>query len=123
MEKVIKVGDREVAFKATGATLRIYRQMFTRDLLVDIQSLQEAISEAQKKKKPLNASILEIFENVAYVMARQADSSIPSTPDEWLDGFDMLDIYQVLPQIVELWGVNMQTTSESKKKAKQPRDH
>ena len=45
---------------------------------------------------------LEIFENVAYIMAYHADPSIPKTIEEWLDQFEMLYIYQVLPQILEL---------------------
>ena len=46
---------------------------------------------------------LEIFENVAYIMAYHADHSIPGTIDDWLDEFEM---YQVLPEILELWGAN-----------------
>ena len=42
--------------------------------------------------------------NIAYVMAKHADPSIPDTPEEWLDGFNTFSIYQVLPQIIELWG-------------------
>ena len=45
---------------------------------------------------------LEMFENIAYVMAKHADPSIPDTPEEWLDGFNTFSIYQVLPQIIEL---------------------
>ena len=120
MEKMIKVGDREVAFKATGATLRIYRQMFLRDLLIDMQTLEKAMNDL-KKGKPLPSDSLEIFENASYVMAKQADPSVPDTPDEWLDGFDMFSIYEILPQIVALWGVNMTPTSESKKKASRPK--
>ena len=58
---------------------------------------------------------LEIFENVAYIMAFHADPSIPKTIDEWLDQFEMFSIYQVLPEILELWGANMLTDIESKK--------
>lgn len=58
---------------------------------------------------------LEMFENIAYVMARHADSSIPDTPEEWLDGFGTFSIYQVLPQLIELWGLNVQTDVAAKK--------
>jgi hypothetical protein len=30
---------------------------------------------------------LEMFENIAYVMAKHADGSIPDTPEDWLDAF------------------------------------
>ena len=58
---------------------------------------------------------LEIFENVAYIMAFHADPTIPKTIDEWLDQFEMFSIYQVLPEILALWGTNMLTDIESKK--------
>ena len=58
---------------------------------------------------------LEIFENVAYIMAYHADNSIPQDINDWLDQFDMFSIYEVLPQILELWGDNMQTDVTAKK--------
>ena len=58
---------------------------------------------------------LEMFENIAYVMAKHANPSIPDTPEECLDGFNTFSIYQVLPQIIELWGLNTQTEVQAKK--------
>jgi len=40
---------------------------------------------------------------------------LPDTPEEWLDGFNTFSIYQVLPQIIELWGLNTQTDVQAKK--------
>ena len=49
-------------------------------------------------------------------MAKHADpQGVPDTPDEWLDQFGTFSIYQVLPEIIELWGLNVQTQVESKK--------
>jgi hypothetical protein len=58
---------------------------------------------------------LEMFENIAYVMAKHADGSIPDTPEEWLDEFNTFSIYQVLPKIIELWGLNVRSDVEAKK--------
>ena len=58
---------------------------------------------------------LEIFENVAYVMAYHADHSIPGNIDDWLDQFEMFSIYEVLPEILELWGTNLITDVNAKK--------
>ena len=58
---------------------------------------------------------LEIFENVAYIMALHADPTIPGTIDEWLDQFEMFSIYQILPEILELWGSNLFTDVAAKK--------
>ena len=48
----------------------------------------------------------KMIENIAYIMAKHADSSIPDSPEEWLDEFSTFSIYQVLPKIIELWGLS-----------------
>ncbi len=63
----------------------------------------------------LDIDDLEIFENVAYIMAWHADPSIPGTIDEWLEDFEMFSIYEILPEILELWGDNLITQVDVKK--------
>jgi hypothetical protein len=48
-------------------------------------------------------------------MAKHADPDIPDTPEEWLDAFNTFSIYQVLPKIIQLWGLNVKTDVEAKK--------
>ena len=110
MEKVIKIGDKNVTMKATAGTPRRYRMMFRRDLMSDMAHLSKRM-----KKQEFGVPDLEIFENVAYLMAKQAEPQIPDI-DEWFDEFEIFDIYQVLPQILSLWGMEMETQIESKKK-------
>lgn len=112
MERTITIDGKDVKFKATAATIRNYRALFGRDLLMDFQKLQSEASANQS----LSVETLTIFENLAYTMAKQADPSIPDTADEWLDGFNMFSIYVVLPQLVELWQLSSLPMSESKKK-------
>lgn len=56
-----------------------------------------------------------MFENIAYVMAKHANPNVPDDPVEWLDGFNTFSIYQVLPKLIELWGLNMKSDAEAKK--------
>ena len=49
-------------------------------------------------------------------MAKQADANIPETAEEWLDGFEMFNIYNILPELLALWGANTATTATPKKK-------
>lgn len=63
----------------------------------------------------LDTFSLEMFENIAYVMAKHADANIPDTSEEWLDGFNTFSIYQVLPQLIELWSLDVQTDISAKK--------
>lgn len=124
MEKTIHIDGKDVPFKATGSTLRLYRFKFGRDLLVDFAKMYEEVQEIVRKAagnqtaavKSLSPEALTTFENVAYIMARQADPEVPNDPDEWLDGFTMFSIYEVLPEIVELWNVSQMSTGEQKKK-------
>lgn len=112
MEKIIKIGDTDVKFKATASTTRRYRSKFHSDMLLDMKALLDAINTGND----LSAVSLESFENIAYIMAKQADDTVPDDPDEWLDRFDMMNIYTVLPELVTMWGVSAEPTIEAKKK-------
>lgn len=48
-------------------------------------------------------------------MAYHADNTISDNIDDWLDQFEMFSIYEVLPEILALWGVNLITDIDSKK--------
>ena len=41
--------------------------------------------------------------------------SIPDNPEDWLDEFNTFSIYQVLPKLIDLWGMNIRTDVEAKK--------
>ena len=119
MENTIKIDDKSVKFKATALTPAMYRQRFQRDLFIDIDTLGKEYSKAVNENRPLTSEVLEIFYLVAYTMAKQADSeAVPDDPDEWLDDFGIFSIYQVLPKILKLWGINTESTVNAKKKAK-----
>lgn len=77
--------------------------------LLDLEAYEEATKDAQ-----LSVLDLEIFEDVAYIMARHYDPTIPSTPEEWLEGFGVFSIYEILPEILSLWDIQQQTTSVPK---------
>ena len=111
----IEIDGREVPFKASAAIPRIYRIKFHRDIYKDLRALEKAVGNSSEEESSLDLLSLEMFENIAYIMARHADPTIPDSPEEWLDNFNTFSIYQVLPKIIELWGLNVQTEVESKK--------
>ena len=114
MKKIV-IDGQEVAFRASAAIPRIYRVKFHRDIYKDLRALEKAVGDSSEQESNLDMFSLEMFENIAYVMAKHADPSIPDTPEEWLDNFSTFSIYQVLPSIIELWGLNVQTDLQSKK--------
>ena len=104
-----------MSFKASAAIPRIYRIKFHRDVYKDLATLEKAVEKNAEENSNLDLFSLEMFENIAYIMAKHADPSIPDSPEEWLDNFNTFSIYQVLPKIIELWGLNVQTDVQSKK--------
>lgn len=138
-EKIIVIDGKEVGFRATALTPRLYRHKIGRDMIRDLNQLKrsyEKAVKAQNIQRPgenaTNAEVaeyetamqdaqlsvmdLEIFENAAFVMARQYDQTIPETPEEWLEGFGVFSIYEILPEVLTLWQLNQQVTSVPKKK-------
>lgn len=122
--KTINIGGTDFVFRASALLPRLYRYHFGRDLVSDLSKLQKKwkkivnddVSEEEKQDREWTALDLTIFEDVAWVMARQGNPEIPDNPDDWLDTIDgPFSIYEVLPQIFELWRINQQTTSVPKK--------
>lgn len=112
IRRTISIDGKEVVFKASAAIPRLYRGAFNRDIFSDLSKMQASVS----KGSDVPIEDLEVFENVAYIMAKHADPTVPDTIEDWLDNFNTFSIYQVLPEILQMWGLNTQTTSVSKKK-------
>ena len=115
LTKKVIIDGQEVTFRASAAVLRIYRMKFHRDIYRDLDLLQKSVDTSSEEASTLDTFSLEMFENIAYVMAKHADPSVPDTPEEWLDQFNTFSIYQVLPEIIKLWKLNVQTDIEAKK--------
>ena len=114
--KKIQIDGKDVVFKASAAIPRIYRLKFHRDIYKDLRDLEKAVDSSSAEESNLDLFSLEMFENIAYIMAKHADpTTVPDSPEEWLDEFSTFSIYQVLPQIIELWGLNVRADVESKK--------
>lgn len=116
IKKNIVIDGREVPFKASAAVPRLYRLKFGRDIYRDFASLQTNVEEEDAEKSGLDIESLEVFENIAFIMAKHADpDNVPDSPDDFLEQFNTFSIYEILPQLIELWGLNTATQIESKK--------
>lgn len=116
MTKKINIDGKNVMFKASAAIPRIYRLKFHRDIYKDLRDLEKAVDFSREEQSSLDLFSLEMFENIAFVMAKHAaPTAVPDSPEDWLDEFNTFSIYQVLPEIIELWGLNVQSEVESKK--------
>ena len=116
LEKTVRIGENDVKFRSSASVPRLYRIKFGRDIFKDLSKLEKSYQEkGGEDGSSMEIEDLEIFENVAYIMAFHADPAIPKTIDEWLEQFDMFSIYEILPEILELWGTNLITDVEAKK--------
>ena len=115
IQKNIIIDGIDVPFKASAAVPRLYRLKFRRDIYQDFAALQKSVGENTEESSALDIESLEVFENIAYIMAKHADAAIPSSPDEWLEQFNTFSIYEILPQLIDLWGLNVETQVQSKK--------
>lgn len=113
--KKIEIDGKEVPFRASATVPRLYRAKFRRDIFKDLVKLQKSVEGTEADASELPIDDLELFENVAYIMAKHADQNQPDSPEEWLDQFNTFSIYEVLPQLLELWNLNMETQVEAKK--------
>lgn len=121
LTKTIQIDGKDVKFKASAAIPRLYRIRFGRDIIVDMNKLKKSAEKVREgEQNEFEIEDLSIFENVAYMFAKHAEpEEVPNTIDEWLEQFNTFSIYLVLPEILELWGIDNLQTVESKKKLAQ----
>lgn len=112
MDKVLTIDGKEVGFRVTASTPMRYRNRFGRDIFEDLQ----AIKDEYVRGEGFSPKNLESFEYLSYIMAQQYDPSIPGTPEDWLDEFEIFSIVDVYPEILMLWVANESMTSTAKKK-------
>ena len=109
MEKMINIDGKEMRMVANGATPRVYRMMFKRDVFGDI-------THAIKDDQLVDASAIE---QLAFVLGRQG-GSIPEDMDidAWLETLeDPMALINAAGDILTLWMGNRTTISTPKKKS------
>ena len=110
IKKNIVIDGREIPFKASAAVPRLYRLKFGRDIYKDFASLQTNVEGEDAEKSGLDIESLEVFVNIAFIMAKHADpEKVSDTPNDFLERFNVFSIYEILPQLIELWGLNTST--------------
>lgn len=109
MQKEIKIGGTTIPMRATAATAIRYRQVFGKDLIVEL---------AREKAEAEN---LEIIQKLAFIMAKAAEGADMNTLSvrmyiDWLDERDYMDLVDALPDVIGLYMAGKGTLSDAKKK-------
>lgn len=115
MRGTITIGDKQIEMVANGRTPHLYYRVFRRDFLSEMQKLD--------KEQEQN---LEIFSEIAFIMAMQAQKSgaelINSLKyddfEEWLEQFEAMDLFLHSTEIIGFYQGQAQPSSVSKKKVK-----
>jgi len=116
MEKTITIDGKEIRFKSTGATALRYKSQFRKDLFQELFKMGGFDKVINKKTKDINPADLEgldfdLFYEIAWVMAKTADPSIPD-PIAWLDRFDEFPMMEIIPQLTELISSTLQSNKK-----------
>lgn len=116
MEKTIVVGGKEIRFKTNGATPLRYKAQFQKDYFKEIMKLMPLSNLAEKNKKNVNVKDLEaldfeVFYNIAWIMAKTADPSIPE-PMLFFEQFDEFPIVEVIPELQDLIFASFQSSKK-----------
>ena len=80
IQKNITIDGIDVPFKASATVPRLYRLKFRRDIYQDFAALQKSVGENTEEFSALDIESLEVFENIAYIMAKHADPAVPASP-------------------------------------------
>ena len=127
MEKIIKIGDKEVRLNNNVAWTMEYRDQFGKDIVPalipllatftegiasvvaesDGQITAKSIAEAVQGRTteilmPLfQVQFVDIIINVTWAMAKAADESI-KPPKQWVRGFDRFPLDEIIPAVYKL---------------------
>nr|WP_237076357.1 MULTISPECIES: hypothetical protein [unclassified Neglectibacter] len=103
IKRTIEIDGQQVEFKTSAAIPRIYRLKFHRDIYKDLAALEKSVGSNEEGSSGLDMFSLEMFENIAYIMAKHADPAVLDSPEDWLDSFNTFSIYRCYPNSLS-WG-------------------
>ena len=113
MEKTITIDGKEIMFKTNGATPLRYKAQFGRDYFKEILKMAPLANKDKNniEAKDLEALDFEVFYNIAWIMAKTANPSIPE-PMAWLEQFDEFPMADVIPELQDMLLTSIQTTKK-----------
>lgn len=106
MEKTILIDGKQIRFKANGATPLRFKAQFGKDYFKEILKLLPMQSLAGKTPEEIDIQDLEaldfeVFYNMAWILAKTADPTIPE-PIAWLEQFEEFPMVDIIPDLQEL---------------------
>lgn len=110
MTKIIEIDGKQHTITSNALLPKKYRHQFNRDLIADMKALTDSYS----KTGDFDETVLA---RLTWLMLRESGEDVGETPDEWLGSLEtVFGLYEILPDVVELWVRGTHTTSKPKKK-------
>jgi hypothetical protein len=110
MEKLIEIEGKKLGMKCSAGTVRTYRDLFGRDLILDMATIEKELIET----KQLTSDTCELAEQIIWLMAREYDHDLPELP-EFLDQFSPYFSYNATGQVIYMWRECVKTLNSTKK--------
>lgn len=104
-----------------------YFETTGRDLTSDMELLSSTFNpeEGAEESSSIPIEALLVFGDIAYTMAKAGSddpASFPASRSEWLESLNgVFSIYEIMPHLLEMWGMNTKQTVEPKKNRAQRR--
>lgn len=104
----LTISGKSVRFEANALFPVKYKKEFQRDIFKDLKYIESM--------QNINASNFEQFDmdvlyNIVWTLAWFGDRTIPER-DEWLLSFNEFNVYEVLPQVIDLLTESLATTKK-----------
>lgn len=109
MRKTITIGETPVEMLANAATPFRFRQVFRLDLLKGISAASDGTMD--------NTESVDYIIRLAYILKEQAtgkakfDKLTEEDFYKWLEGFETMDVFNVVDEVAELWLGSQETMS------------
>ncbi len=124
MELTLTVSGKKVTFRKSGATMFAYKQQTGRNFYSDLSAFLGCVKCDVKGKPIIKNGIpdvdmekfdLDYMYYMLHIMAKSADSSVPSDMLEWLDSFDDFDViglfFKLLPMLKNEMSIDKKNSS------------
>lgn len=111
MELTLTISGKKVTFRKSGATMFAYKQQTGRNFYSDLSAFLGCVKRDAKGKPIIKNGIpdvdmekfdLDCMYYMLHVMAKSADSSVPSDMLEWLDSFDDFDVIGIFCKLLPM---------------------
>lgn len=116
--KTITIDGIDVALKCTGATSVLYRKEFGKDLFVEFNKYAKTVGEDGE----IPEGAIDMLEEAAYIMAKQANPNDKRDFITWLDQFNMMALIQDIAQVADIIVEDRKAVIEPKKQSDQAQE-